>query len=40
MDRNEYFECINCQQVVQGWNASQDVECCDSPDFVGIERED
>lgn len=29
---NEYFECKNCGQVVQGWNA-RGIECCENPDY-------
>ena len=29
----EYFECQNCGQVVQGFVASQMVECCESPRY-------
>ena len=34
---NEYFECVNCGQVVQGWNASQMVQCCEFPQHKRIE---
>ncbi len=26
--RNRYFSCPHCGQQVQGWNASQDIQCC------------
>lgn len=33
---NEYYECRNCGQVVQGWNASLDIECCDRKDMIRV----
>ena len=35
---NEYYECENCGQVVQGYNASRQVECCDSPSYKPLEE--
>jgi len=35
---NEYFECYNCGQVVQGFVASQQVECCEIPSYQRIEK--
>jgi len=32
----QYFECENCGQVVQGWGASRDIDCCERPNFVEI----
>ena len=32
-----YFECENCGQVVQGFEASRQVECCAHPSYVEIE---
>jgi len=34
----EYYECISCGQVVQGFNAAQSVRCCDRKNMVTIER--
>jgi len=34
----EYYECTNCGQVVQGFNAAQDIRCCDRKNMVAIER--
>lgn len=36
MTEAQYFECENCGQVVQGWGASRDIDCCEKPDFVEI----
>ena len=36
----EYFECVNCGQVVQGWHASQQIECCESPQYRSIYPDD
>jgi len=27
---SRYFVCPHCGQVVEGWNASQDIECCEA----------
>ena len=35
---NEYFECYNCGNIVQGFVASQQVECCQIPSYQRIER--
>ena len=35
---NEYFECYNCGQVVQGFVASQQGECCEIPSYQRIEK--
>ena len=32
-EMNEYFQCRNCEQVVQGWHASQQIECCERPSY-------
>jgi len=37
---NEYYKCQNCDQVVQGFVASQQMECCDSPNYVPIPSPD
>ena len=29
----EYYECCNCGQVVQGFHASEDMQCCGHPDY-------
>lgn len=29
----EYYKCENCGQVVQGFVASQQMECCEHPDY-------
>lgn len=34
---NWYFECENCQQVVQGFHASESVECCEDKQMVEID---
>ena len=34
-----YYECRNCGQVVQGWNAAHGpygVQCCEHPDYVEV----
>lgn len=31
---SKYYVCVNCGQVVQGWNASQQIECCENPNYV------
>ena len=36
MTEAQYFECENCEQVVQGWGASRDIDCCEEPNFVEI----
>lgn len=36
MDEPQYFECENCGQVVQGFNAMEQIDCCERPDFVEI----
>jgi len=36
MTEAQYFECENCGQVVQGWGASRDIECCNLPEPVEI----
>jgi len=36
MTMNRYFECKNCGQVVQGFEASRQVECCNHPQYVEI----
>jgi len=28
MDDKRYFQCTACGQVVQGWNVSQEIQCC------------
>ena len=37
---NEYFECKTCGQVVQGWNASRSIRCCEAPDYVALEEDE
>ena len=37
MNMNRYFECANCGQVVQGFEASRQVDCCDRPDYQEID---
>ena len=37
---NKYFECKNCGQVVQGWNASLDISCCANKDMQEIDGPD
>jgi len=37
---NRYFECKSCGQVVQGFEASRQVECCDHPDYREIDSPD
>ena len=32
-----YFKCLSCGQPVQGWNASQDIDCCESKNMVETE---
>lgn len=34
--KTQYYECQNCGQTVQGFNAMQQIDCCDKPDFVEI----
>jgi len=36
-DMKQYFECRNCGQVVQGFEAALCVECCDEPDYVATD---
>ena len=38
-EMNEYYECTNCGQVVQGFEASQQIECCDNPNYVPVEKD-
>ncbi len=33
---NEYFECASCGQVVQGWNASQMIDCCEEKHMMPV----
>jgi len=35
---NVYYECKGCQQVVQGFAASQQVECCKNPQYHLVDR--
>ena len=35
-EMNEYFECVNCGQVVQGFNASRQVDCCERPSYARV----
>ena len=35
---SEYFECYICGQVVQGFVASQQVECCEIPSYQRVEK--
>jgi len=34
----EYYKCLHCGQVVQGFIASQQIECCEAPDYVPLEE--
>lgn len=36
MNRQEYYECQGCGQVVQGFNAMQQIDCCNSPCFIQV----
>ena len=36
VDEKRYFQCTNCGQVVQGWHASQDIQCCDKKHMAEI----
>jgi len=40
MSKNEYYECRNCGQVVQGFGASQDINCCEHPGYDQIDGPD
>ena len=37
---NRYFECQNCGQVVQGFEAAMQTECCDNPQYEEIKPDD
>ena len=36
MSQNEYFQCTACGQMVQGFNASQDIQCCDQKNMIPV----
>jgi hypothetical protein len=36
----EYFVCRNCDQVVQGFHASEMITCCERPDYRRLSDEE
>lgn len=32
----QYFKCLGCEQVVQGWEASNWVTCCEVQNYVEV----
>ena len=36
MEKNRYWECQDCRQVVQGWGAMQDIDCCPNKNMLEI----
>ena len=39
MSQNRYWECTNCEQVVQGFNAMEQIDCCANKNMVEITDE-